>query len=306
MPIESKTLKELREIVLWQQLNKQVIRMRDGDAAITLAQQKALQQFSFDFNLFHKLTEDPLIEPIPLALITNFSVRNIVTINDGRWARCLETLLKDVFVLDLELALADAFDAMTEHHRKYEPLEPESAQAEMDDDDALYDVINQYNELVERQRRQLPELLIDLYGAKATAIAALMDRIGETPILGDDKGLIFIDLNQASDKHKLADIYRREFCDRALEIIDHLTAAHIALKDMDLTSFFDEVESLQGSNPRIVDFIAHERELFYRQSAMINSFHKALLTWYGTKNSYSVIICDASPFAFLKKPFPEV
>lgn len=306
MPIESNTLKELREIVLWQQLNKQVIRMRDGDAAITSAQQKALQQFCFDFNLFHKLTEDPLIEPIPLALVTNFSGRNIVTINDGRWARCLETLLKDVFVLDLELALADAFDAMTEYCRKYELLEPASARADMDDDDALYSVISQYNELMETQRRQLPELLLDLYGVKAAAIVALMDRIGANLTLGDDKGLVFIDLNQVSDKQQLADIYRREFCDRALEIIDHLTAAHIALKDMDLTSFFDEVESLRGSNPMIVDFITHERELFYRQSAMINSFHKALLTWYDTKNNYSVTICDVSPFAFLNKPFPEV
>jgi len=157
MPIESNTLKELREIVLWQQLNKQVIRMRDGDAAITSAQQKALQQFCFDFNLFHKLTEDPLIEPIPLALVTNFSGRNIVTINDGRWARCLETISKDVFVLDLELALADAFDAMTEYCRKYELLEPASARADMDDDDALYSVISQYNELMETQRRQLAE-----------------------------------------------------------------------------------------------------------------------------------------------------
>ena len=53
---------ELRDILLWQQLNRQLIELRDGGAPISESNQKTIQRFCFENELFQRLTEDPLIE----------------------------------------------------------------------------------------------------------------------------------------------------------------------------------------------------------------------------------------------------
>ena len=300
----SPIVEELREIILWQQLNKQVIKMRDEGAAITPIHQKALQQFCFDSELFQKLTEDPLFEPIPLSLVTDFSGRSIVTFNNERWSRCISNLLEAALVLDIELALAGAFDVIGGYSNKFDLFDPRAAQDNADDDDALYEVIDQYNALLEKQGRNLPDMLNDLYEAKAAAIDTIMDVFGAGQNLEQESDLIFIDFSQSSKRDALAAAYRDQFCSKALGI-SHLVGA-TALMDMDLLGFLDDIENRKAITQSVIDFIKHERNIQLRQIDMLQSFAKEVRTWNYAKDAYRIALCKSSPFAFLQQPLPVV
>ena len=62
-------ISDLQEITFWQQLNRQLIEKRRLGAPITDENQKAFQKFCFDNQLFHKITEDPLIDELTMALV---------------------------------------------------------------------------------------------------------------------------------------------------------------------------------------------------------------------------------------------
>ena len=70
---------DIQEITFWQQLNKQLIEKRKLGVPITDENQKALQKFCFDNRLFHRITEDPLIDEIQIALVTDFERIKILT-----------------------------------------------------------------------------------------------------------------------------------------------------------------------------------------------------------------------------------
>ena len=163
-------ISELQELTFWQQLNKQLIEKKSFDEPVTDQNQKALQKFCFDNRLFHRITKNPLIDEIPIALITDFKGINILTYYIDSWVECLTTLLPNAIALDVEQAQADAFDVMTELDRKYRFFETTPADLNADDDKELFDFINEYNSIIEKQGREFSNMLRFLYELKADVI----------------------------------------------------------------------------------------------------------------------------------------
>lgn len=297
---------ELREIIFWQQLNKQIIRLRDEGAGIAELHQKAFQQFCLGNRLFKNISGDPFFTETPLVLMTNFCDNHMLTLKNERWEAWLMDLFNDFFILDVELALAGTFDASDEYAKKYMPIKPSLQGDDAEDDDELYDVIDRYNALLEKQKRSLPEILNDLYEVKALAMTGLNDVLDVKRNLIQDGSLYLIDFRDSHDKDLLVARYRDEFCAKTVPIVGHLTSATVAFKDMELEDFFNDVESRPALKHSVSDFIEHEREIQLRQSRLFQSFNQSVIEWQSARDLYEVKVCESSPIAFLKQPFPPV
>jgi hypothetical protein len=297
---------ELRDIILWQQLNKQLIELRGGGATISESNQKNFQRFCFENNLSHRLTEDPLIDEIPLVLVTDFFEKTIVTLRNKSWTDCLKTLLSDAIILDIELALAGAFDEIAKYRKKYVIEGVESADDDEGADDELYEVIDQYNQIIEEQKRQLPPILNELYNFKASAISELLDRFQIKGYLRQEGGLLSIKFNDASDRDHIWGTYNAEFCEKAIQTFSDFANATKVFKDIAIFGFIDKMKSKPGLKKSILDFLDHENEIQTRQSIFLDDFFSAVRAWQTAPQSFLIKVCETSPFAFLKRPFPEV
>ena len=298
---------ELRDIILWQQINKQLIGLRDNGAQISEQDQKKLQHFCFENSLFRELTKDPLIDEIPLVIVTDFYGKNIVTFGNDCWTSCLNALLPKTIVLDVELAMSQTFDELGKYEKKYFTEGPDSSPDDKaDDDDELYEIIDRYNALIEEQGRELPKILNELFETKGTVLTRLMDQYDARNVITQDGSVIGFDFKQSPHRDAIASLYNDEFCVKAMETISHLTAATVAFKEMGLDIFFNDIQSKPALKKSISDFINHERDIQRRQSRLLNDFHKKVLTRHHAPNIYKISVCEISPFAFLAEPFPVV
>jgi hypothetical protein len=291
---------------LWQQLNKQLIELRIGGAPINESNQKAIQRFCFENHLFNKLTEDPLIDEIPLVLVTDFSEKTIVTLRNKSWTDCLKSLLSDAIILDIELALAGAFDEIAKYRKKYVVEGVESADDDEGADDELYEVIDQYNQIIEEQKRQFPPILDELYNFKAYALGRLIDGFQIISCLKQEKDLLSIDFNDASDRDNIWGAYNAEFCEKAIQTFSEFADATKVFKDITIFGFINKMKSKPGLKKSILDFLDHENEIQTRQSIFLDEFFSAVRIWQNDPQSFLIKVCETSPFAFLKRPVPEV
>jgi len=297
---------DLQEITFWQQLNKQLIEKRKLGAPVTDENLKAFQKFCFDNQVFHRITEDPLIDEIPIALITDFDGVTALTLYIDSWNECLTSLLPNAIALDVEQAQADAFDAMTDLDRKYPFFETTPEDIESDDDEELYAFIDKYNSMVEKQGRELRNTLRNLYELKASAISRIEnEHEGRASVVQEDNSLL-LDFKPTNDRDRIMSAYLNDFCNQAIAGISKFTAGTAMFADMAIYDFLDNKESEPKLKPSIREFIQHERRLIERQSKLIQEFNGQLQSKLDSKSDYRIKILNLSPFAFLKSPFPEV
>jgi hypothetical protein len=202
---------DLQEITLWQQLNKQLIRRRDLGESVTEGNQKFLQKFCFTTQLFHRITEDPLIDDIPVTLITDFDRNTFLTFNIESWNRYLTSLLSNSVYLDVEQALADAFDAMTELDKKYRLFETTPDDIDADNDEELYAFIDEYNTIIEKQGREFSNALRFLNELKADVIGRISTEChGQVSIAHEDNNIL-LDFKHIDDRDRINSIYIHGF-----------------------------------------------------------------------------------------------
>jgi len=296
---------DLQEITFWQQLNKQLIKRRNLGEPVTDDNQKALQKFCFTNQLFHRIAEDPLIDEIPIALVTDFERIKIFTYYIDSWNECLTTLLPNTISLDVEQAQADAFDAMTDLDRKYQFFKTTPADLDADDDEELYAFIDEYNS-IKKQGRELCNALRNLYELKASAIKRIEKEYdGRASVVQEDNSIL-LDVKHNDVRDRIMSIYIHEFCDQAIKSISKFTDATGVFFDMKIYDLLDNKESEPGLKPSILEFIRHERRLIERQSKLMREFNGRLQNKLNSKSDYRIKILNLSPFAFLKSPFPEV
>jgi hypothetical protein len=297
---------DLQEITLWQQLNRQLIEKRSSGVSITEENQKVLQKFCFDNQVFHRITEDPLINEIPISMVTDFEQINIFTYYIYGWAGCLTSLLPNSISLDVEQAQADAFDAMTDLDRKYRFFHTTPEDIDSDDDEELYAFIDEYNSMVEKQGRELRNTLRNLYELKAAAISTIVKKYNGRTYIIVDQGAVLLNFSDSQDRDPIASIYRHDYCNEALTSISKFTEATGAFLDMEILGLLDNKESEAKLKPSIREFIQHERLLIERQSKLMREFNGQLQSKLDSKSDYKIKILNLSTFAFLKSPFPEV
>ena len=299
-------ISELQELTFWQQLNKQVIEKKSLDEPVTDQNQKALQNFCFENSMFLRITKDPLIDEIPVAMVTDFKVINILTYYMNNWVECLTTLLPNSIALDVEQAQADAFDAMTGLDRKYRFFETTPADLDADDDKELFVFINEYNSIIEKQGREFSNTLRFLYGLKADVINRIFKEHDGQSATVLDQNSVFFDFRDSQKKEHIMALYRQNFCNEALISISKFTDATGAFLDMEILGLLDRKESEHNLKSSILQFIRHERDLIERKGKLMKEFYNKLKQKSYSSETGHIRIIDIAPFVFLKSPFPEV
>ena len=297
---------DLQEITFWQQLNNQLIQRRNLGEPVTKENQKALQNFCFENQLFHKITEDPLIDELTIALVTDFEGVTVLTYYIDSWVEFLTSLLPNSISLDVEQAQADAFDAMADIDRKYRFFEAAPEDSDSDDDYELFTFIDEYNSIIEKQGCELSNTLRFLYELKADVISRIdNEHDGRASVVQEDNGIL-LDFKHSDDRDRIMSVYLHNFCDQATTRISKFTNVTGLFLDLEILGLLDRKESEPNLKSSILQFIQHERLLIERQSTLMREFRGQLQNKLNSKPDYKIKILNLSPFAFLKSPFPEV
>lgn len=306
MTTDKEKYSDFREITFWQQFNKQLIDKKEQGELINEMKQRALQKFCFENILFDKITEDPLFDEIPLALISDFSKVNIITIKNSHWTDCLTLLIKDVSYLDIEEALADAFDVISEYDKKYKLVSTDAGEYDSDDDEDLYQFIDDYQTILEKQQRDIGDILNDLYELKAEIIRKIVNNFNGKKFVSLDNNSMILDFHRSTEKNDISFSYNKEYCKNAIERVANLVDAAGAFLDMEILGLFDNKEAEPNLKISIKQFIMHERDLYLRKRKMMEEFYRHLNERLNQPNIYNIKVCDLAPFSFLKFPFPTV
>lgn len=304
-PVQSQ-ISELQEITFWQQLNKQLLEKKGLGGPVTDQNQKALQKFCFDNSLFHRITKDPLLNEIPIALITDFGGINIFTYYIDSWVECLTALLPNSRSLDVEQAQADAFDTMTDLDRKYRFFEITPADRDADDDKEMFSFINEYNSIIEKQGHEFSNALRFLYELKADVINKIDKEYDGQLTMVLDQSSFLLEFKDKQEKGKIMAFYHKNFCHEALTNISKFTDATGVFSDMEILGLLDRKESEHSLKLPILQFIQHERNLIERKGKLMKEFYNNLQQKLYSSESGHIRIIDIAPFVFLKSPFPEV
>jgi hypothetical protein len=296
-----KKLMEFREVILWQQLNKQMIELKEQGTSISDKDQKVLQSFCFDNRLFETVTKDPLLDDVPMSLITDFSSINFLTLNATSWNECLKKLIPTAIILNIEEALADAFDVITDYDRKHGLFKREADE----DDEELYDFISRYDSLLPEEQKDWNALLQELYDYKAGALSQVLGGVKISGVLKREKNGILLDLRSWSNATEIFATYRNLFVKKATSRIEGIVIATRAFDDMKPLAFLTQKAREPNLKVSIKEFIDHARDLYLRKKELVGHFSRSLAV--ADQRAFPYIrICDSSPFAFLKSPFPLV
>lgn len=305
MAFEDESLRELQEITLFHQLKQQVLHLQAQGRPISEHDLIGLQRFCFHRNLFSEVTRDPLVDEIPLALVTDFSGVNLVTFQAESWTHSLAVLLKEPIVLDLELAVAETFEKVVEYEDKFAPERDSEDTAPEDHDQELYVIVRQYNELLKEQKRDYPGILRELYELKASALTQLTREYDASDYTLQDSGRLTIDFSTSPRREAIASLYA-DFCNKAIDTLGNLGTRNVAFLNMDMDIFFDNALVKYPLNQSISDFIKHERDIQRRYSQMLTGFQGSANNWLNTRGKHLIQVCDLSPFAFLSQSFPLI
>jgi hypothetical protein len=302
MAMPNEELMELREIILWQQLNKQMIELKQKGEPLSDENQKVLQTFCFGNRIFDGVTRDPLLDDLPMSLITDFSGINFLTLNAATWNECLREFIPSAVILNMEQALADAFDAVTDYDRKHGLFRVEADE----DDDELYDFISRYDSTLTEEQKDLNGLLQKVYDHKASALTQALGNEQASRGLKIDKHEILLDLSNNDAADRISATYLDLFVKKAVSRMEKIFNATGAMRDMDALGFLKEKEEDPNLKPSIKEFIDHARDSYLRKQTLMKDFSRALATAANQRGLSYIRICDPSPFAFLKSPFPAV
>jgi hypothetical protein len=134
----------------------------------------------------------------------------------------------------------------------------------------------------------------------------LLDHFQARDYLRQEKDSLSIDFNDAPDKDNIWGAYNAEFCDKAIQTFSHLADATAVFKDIAIAGFINKMKSKPGLKKTILDFLDHENDIQTRQSIFLDEFFSAVRAWQHAPQSYFIRVCETSPYAFLKRPVPEV
>ena len=301
MDENQKTFLELQEIIFWQQINKQLIKLKAGGKDIRDEHQKYIQTFFFNNLLFSKITGAALLDEVPMGLVTDLSNICFVNLKLSSWNRCLTELIPDSYVLDIEQAFADSFDAMGKYDKKYYLGNDKNGGDE--DDEELYEFIKRYLGEREKHGRDIVDLIQKTYELKNDVIQWIMRFSDYRPFLATSENRAFFDFRNADKQSEILENYLENFCRKALSVIEPTI---FLLKEFDLYGLLYEKEDEKNLKPSIKEFVDHELDITQRETDLLRSFSNKILTRINSPDIYKIDICDLSPFSFLDSPFPTV
>lgn len=296
-----KTFSELQEIIFWQQINKQLIGLRNGGRDIRDEHQKYIQTFFFNNLLFSKITGVALLDEVPMGLVTDLSNICFINLKLGPWNRCLTELIPDSYVLDIEEALADSFDALGKYDKKY--YLDKKKNEEDEDDKELYEFIEKYLGEREKHGRDITDVIQNIYELKSASIQWTMQLIDYKHFVVMKENRVFFDFSISNKKNDILENYLGNFCQKAVSIIDPII---FPLTEMNLYELLLTKRDERKLKPSIKEFVDHEIDIFQKETDLLRSFSKKVHERINSPDMYEIDICDLSPFSFLDSLFPPV
>jgi len=296
-----KTFSELQEIIFWQQLNKQLIELRNNGRLIEDEHQRYIQNFCFNNRLFSRVTGATLLDDIPMVLITDLSSRCFINLKLNSWNDSLTQLLPNTYALDIEQALADTFNAMRKYDKTFYPNNKKDGNNE--DDRELYEFIEKYLDEKEKQGREMATLIQKTYELKNDVIQWMMGFCDYRPILVLSKNRVFFDLWNSDKQKEIWVKYSENFCQKADSIISPII---FVLKRWDIDGLLLSKEAEENLKPSIKEFIDHEIDITEKEFNLLNSFSVKIHERINSTETYEINVCDLSPFSFLDFPFPMI
>ena len=274
---------EFREILLWQQLNRQVIRLKENGKTIKRTHQDYLQRFCLDNRLFSTIRQAPLAEGLPLALVTDLQRFSFITLLLRPWNRCSIDALRrlhrrsPLYTLDLDKAFADTYVAMERYNKKHRLFQGNKAE---DDDEKLYDVIQRYLERVDKEESNFADMVTAAHRLKSAAVRRMMKIDGISFSLRDNR--LVLRCKGTDGMADVAQIYG-EFLKSAQKIVDPLTDTLVLY-----------IQLLRDINAA-PEFGDHEIHLLKRQEAVAKRFWRDSERLQRRKAIEELVLCDGAP-----------
>ena len=292
---------DLQEIVFWQALNKQLNELHVGSHLQSDEKFDSLQRFCLECNLFHRISGSIFADEVQLSLVTDFQKVQMITHGASIWCDTLRDVIKKSVILNIDNALTDAFEAMRD-------LEGEvglSIKLDEDDDPELFSVIDEFNNLTEKQNRNIDRIAEKLFTLKSESINSIRDLIPNNylTIRNDQLRLEFANIK---NRDEIATLYVETYYEPCLNEFIALSSAADVFNDMELLNFFDQFDSDKAVKPAIKKFIEDERNLLNTWNKVISEHIENVKVKLNQRFDYEIPICDLRPFHFLEWPLPLV
>jgi len=298
--MDQKTLSELQEILFWQQLNKQLIGLKAQGKDIQESRHKHLQDFSFGNRLFSKITGASLLDEVPLSLVTDFSKECFVQFKLDSWNSCLMQLIPNTVALDVEQALADAFVAAEKYDKNSHPGNKEGYE---DDDEELYEFIEQYLGAREEQGRDIADIITRLHQLKTESIERIMEISDYKSFLSRRENQLFLDLSKYAGRKETLAAYFEGFCVQADSVVSDVIQTPFTVY---LEGLLANKRNENNLKPSIKEFVDHEIATVEKEYQLMADFRSRARNKKYQSDVYEIAICSLYPFFFLEDPFPAV
>ena len=295
------TFNELQEILFWQQLNKQLISLKAQGRVVKKAHHKYLQNFSFDNQLFARITGAIHIDEIPLTLITDFSSACFMQLQLDSWNACLTQIIPNTVALDVEQALADAFVASGKYDKSFPP--EVSGDEGDEDDEELYGFIKKYLGAREEQGRDIADIITRLHQLKTESVQRIMEISDYKSFLSRRENQLFLDLTKYDGRRETLTAYFESFCDQADSVVSSVI-------QFSFTAYLDGLlinkRNENNLKTSIKEFVDHEIAIVEKEYQLMADFRSRARNKKYQSDVYEIAICSLSPFSFLENPFPAV
>ena len=299
------TLKELQEISLWQQLNRQLLVMKRRGKPVKNASLKSLQSFCLSEHPFSTIKSKPAVLDVPLSLVTDLKGEYMITLNLRSWTRVLSGLLPGFFVLDVERALADSLVALIKHHRRHGIAEADLSDAE--EDEELLEFANQYMDAKESAGLDLPSMIMALYENKVTAIKKMLRVTEAKSVLRREGDLLYFDTGKVKSgdaarkrTEQLRQIYMDEYLAKVDETLKPKGRATWMAWESEIRLLLENKLKEGNIKESVRQYAESELQRYQLEIEMIDDYSKAV----GMTNMQKIPIVKISPFYFLVHPFP--
>jgi hypothetical protein len=297
---------ELKESLLWQALNAQLLDLKDQGIAIKDSDHEYLQKVCFDNNLFSTVTEPIIYEEIPFSLMTDFNSVCFVSIKFSPWNKAINDILPGTLSLSIDQARADAFESLSGYDRNFQFFpEAEKQEVDSDDDTELYAFIGECEDLRAESGYDFAELVFKAYDAKANFLSDVVEKDSPLKTMTQDNNII-LDLADSNNKDEIISIYRNTFIEATLAFMSQVVSPVASLKSWNLYGLLNTTFDDAGTKQSIKDFCEHELRALSQEHELIRQFHSDLSQFPQGKNINAINLCNISPFHFLSSPFPTV
>lgn len=293
-------LAEIQELLLWQELNKQLIKVHIAEQPVPDHYHRYLQNFCFDNHLFSQLKSNPLIDEIPLSLISNFRDTSFITLKLQQWDDLVSGAIAEAHTLDIEDALDKSFSTLSAYDRKYNLTSNDDKREE--DDEELHAFIQQYNTLRDSQGRDIARLVNELHRYKVDAVADIAKALDRDLMPDRRDDIILWEVGDDSGG-KVQSLYMEKFCMPGLSLLENVI---FPLYELDLHSFLHEKQTEADLKNSIREFLEHEISICVKETEIINKFIFEARRRKSNADLKIIPICSISPFYFLDYPFPLI